>query len=177
MNKAKNIITPLFREIAADLKAGDTVLINSFIYTARDSAHKRMVAEYADTNQFPFDIKNQIIYYCGPAPGKPGRTIGSAGPTTSSRMDKYAPFLLDKGLTGMIGKGLRNAETVEAIIRNSAVYIGVAGGAGALISEKIIQSEIIAYEDLGAEAIYRFKVENLPGIVLIDSKGNNLYTD
>lgn len=170
-----NIKTPLTKEISSTLKSGDIVSITGFIYTARDAAHKRMLEEYEKTQKLPFDIKNQIIYYAGPSPAKPNSVIGSAGPTTSSRMDLYAPKLLDMGQIGMIGKGERNKDVIDAIKRNSAVYFGATGGAGALIAKHIKKADVIAYDDLGAEAIFKLYVEDFPSIVIIDSQGNNLY--
>ena len=167
--------TPLTKEDARKLKAGDIVTISGIIYTARDAAHKRMLEEYDRTGTLPFDIKNQIIYYAGPSPAKPGEVIGAAGPTTSSRMDAYAPRLLDMGETGMIGKGARNADVVEAMKRNHAVYFGATGGAGALVASHIKKCEVLAYSDLQSEAIHKLTVEAFPVIVIIDSEGNNLY--
>ncbi|GAA0177885.1 Fe-S-containing hydro-lyase [Clostridium sediminicola] len=158
-----------------NLKAGDKVLISGTIYTARDAAHKRLIDLLNKGKELPFDIKNQIIYYVGPSPAKPGASIGSAGPTTSYRMDPFAPELLDIGLKGMIGKGKRNDEVIDAIKRNKAVYFGAIGGAAALIAKSIVKAEIIAYEDLGSEAIRRLEIKDFPAIVVIDSQGNNLY--
>ncbi len=170
-----HINAPISREDAERLHTGDYVYLTGTIYTARDAAHKRM-KETLDRNEaLPFDIKGNMIYYMGPSPAREGRPIGSAGPTTASRMDKYTPQLLDMGMGGMIGKGKRSKDVTEAIIRNKAVYFAAVGGAGALLSKRIISSEVIAYEDLGTEAIRRLKVENFPVIVVIDSKGNNLY--
>ncbi|SHE47550.1 Fe-S-containing hydro-lyase [Clostridium fallax] len=171
----KRITTPLTKEKVKDLKAGDSVLISGVIYTARDAAHKRLVDLLDKGEKLPFDLKDQIIYYVGPTPAKPGMAIGSAGPTTSYRMDPYAPRLLDEGLKGMIGKGLRNEEVIEAIKRNTGVYFGAIGGAAALIGKSVKSAEIIAYEDLGAEAVRRLEVCDLPVVVVIDSEGNNLY--
>lgn len=158
-----------------NLKAGDKVLISGIIYTARDAAHKRLIDLLNEGKELPFDIKNQIIYYVGPSPAKPGSAIGSAGPTTSYRMDSFAPELLDIGLKGMIGKGKRNDEVIEAIKRNKAVYFGAIGGAAALIARSIVKAEVIAYDDLGSEAIRKLEVKDFPAIVVIDSEGNNLY--
>ena len=169
------IHTPLTKEAAAKLKAGDVVAITGVIYTARDAAHKRMVEEYEKTGKFPFDIQDQIIYYAGPAPAKPGEVIGSAGPTTSGRMDAYAPKLIRLGLRGMIGKGKRGDEVIRAMEEETAIYFGATGGAGALIASHIKKARPIAYEDLGAEAIYELTVEEFPAIVIIDSGGRNLY--
>lgn len=173
----KYIKAPLSEEDAKSLRAGDYVYITGKIYTARDAAHKRMYEALEESNSLPIDIKNNIIYYMGPSPAREGRAIGSAGPTTSSRMDKYTPALLDLGLKGMIGKGKRQDAVKEAIIRNGAVYFAAVGGAGALLSKKIIKSTIIAYDDLGTEAIRELEVDNFPVIVVIDSEGNNLYED
>lgn len=169
------INAPLDNEEAGALEAGDYVYITGRIYTARDAAHKRMADVLRDGGELPIELRNNIIYYMGPSPAREGRAIGSAGPTTSSRMDKYAPRLLDLGLKGMIGKGKRSAEVSEAIVRNGAVYFAAVGGAGALLSKKIVSSRVIAYEDLGTEAIRELEVKNFPVIVVIDSKGNNLY--
>lgn len=169
------IKTPIKKEILADLNAGDYVYLTGSIYTARDAAHKRIYEALQNQRDLPIDIENQIIYYMGPTPAREGRPIGSAGPTTAGRMDKYTPMLLDLGLAGMIGKGKRNAEVSEAIVRNKAVYFAAVGGAGALLSKCIKKSEIAAYNDLGTEAIRKLEVENFPIIVIIDSKGNNLY--
>ncbi len=169
------IKAPLTKDDAAKLKAGDIVSITGTIYTARDAAHKRMVEQYKETGTLPFEIKNAVIYYAGPAPAKPGQVIGPAGPTTSYRMDSYAPFLMDLGQTGMIGKGLRNQDVIDSMKKNKAVYFAATGGAAALISSKIKSAEVIAYEDLGAEAIRKLYVEDFSAIVVIDSEGNNLY--
>ena len=164
--------TTITKEIAATLKAGDSVLLSGTLFTARDAAHKRMMESLQKGEKLPIDIKEQIIYYMGPTPARPGRVIGSAGPTTSKRMDRYSPLLLDLGLGAMIGKGRRSSEVVEAIVRNSGIYFGATGGAGALLSKCITASEMVAYEDLGAEAIRRLTVENFPVTVIIDAKGN-----
>ena len=169
------INTPLDNKTAKTLKAGDYVYITGTIYTARDAAHKRMAEALQAKEELPIDMKNNIIYYMGPSPARQGRPIGSAGPTTASRMDKYAPELLDLGLKGMIGKGKRTQEVKDAIVRNNAVYFAAVGGAGALLSQRIKSSEVIAYEDLGTEAIRKLEVEDFPVIVVIDSEGNNLY--
>lgn len=174
---AKRITTPLTAEKTKDLKAGDDVLISGVIYTGRDAAHKRLVELVNEGKQLPVDLKDAIIYYVGPAPAKPGQAIGSAGPTTSYRMDAYAPTLLDLGLKGMIGKGKRSDEVIDAMKRNDAVYFGAIGGAGALLSKCIKKAEIVCYEDLGAEAIRRLEVEDLPVVVVIDKDGNNLYEE
>lgn len=171
----RHITAPLMEEEALKLEAGDYVYITGTIYTARDAAHKRMQEALDEGRDLPIDLKNNIIYYMGPSPAREGRPIGSAGPTTASRMDKYAPRLLDLGLIGMIGKGKRSKEVSEAIIRNGAVYFAAVGGAGALLSKSILASEVIAYDDLGTEAIRKLEVKDFPVIVVIDSKGNNLY--
>lgn len=170
-----NITTPLTKEKSSSLRAGDIIAITGTIYTARDAAHKRMIEDYEKTGSFPFDMQNSIIYYAGPSPAKPGKAIGSAGPTTSYRMDAYAPFLLDKGEIGMIGKGARNDQVVTAMKRNGAVYFAATGGAAALISSHIKKAEVIAYEDLGAEAVHKLYVEDFPCVVVVDSLGNDLY--
>ncbi|MEL7649107.1 MAG: Fe-S-containing hydro-lyase [Sedimentibacter sp.] len=173
---AKIVNLPLTDETVNDLKAGDRVLLNGIMYTGRDAAHKRIAALIEKGEELPMDIQNQTIYYVGPCPAKPGQAIGSAGPTTSGRMDAYAPLLMDHGLKGMIGKGLRSKQVVDAIIKNNAVYFAAIGGAGALLAEAIKEAEVIAFPDLGAEAIYRLRVENFPVTVIIDNQGNNLYT-
>lgn len=171
----KHINTPLTEEKARELRAGDYVYITGTIYTARDAAHKRMQEALEAGKELPIELQNTIIYYMGPSPARDGRPIGSAGPTTASRMDKYAPALLDLGLKGMIGKGKRSKEVRDAIVRNGAVYFAAVGGAGALLSKSITASELVAYEDLGTEAIRRLEVVNFPVIVVIDAEGNNLY--
>lgn len=176
MTNKIHITTPLTDEIISNLKSGDEVLISGTIYTARDAAHKKLVDSINSGESLPFDIKNAIIYYVGPSPKKPGDVIGSAGPTTSYRMDAYTPTLLDLGLKGMIGKGSRNKNVVESIKKNHAVYFAAIGGAGALISSTIKSSEVIAYEELGPEAVHKLTVENFPAIVVLDSNGNDLYT-
>ena len=173
----KYIETPLTKEKVKELHAGDYVYITGTVYTARDAAHKRMVEQKEQGMELPFIMKDQIVYYLGPTPNREGQVIGSAGPTTSSRMDKYAPRLLDLGLTGMIGKGRRKQEVTDAIVRNGAVFFAAVGGAGALLSKCIKKAEVIAYEDLGTEAIRKLEVENLPVIVVIDSEGRNLYDE
>ena len=170
----KYINAPISDEDAKSLHSGDYVYITGTIYTARDAAHKRMAEALAAGQPLPIDMKNNIIYYMGPSPAREGRPIGSAGPTTASRMDKYAPDLLDLGLKGMIGKGKRSQAVIDGIVRNGAVYFAV-GGAGAILSKCIKKSTVIAYDDLGTEAIRELEVENLPVIVVIDSEGNNLY--
>jgi len=171
----KRITTPLTEDKVKDLKAGDTVLLSGIIYTARDAAHKRLVDLLDEGEELPIDVKNAVIYYVGPTPAKPGKAFGSGGPTTSYRMDPYAPRLLDIGLKGMIGKGLRSREVVESMIKNKAVYFGAIGGAAALIGKSVVNAEVIAYDDLGAEAIRRLEVKDLPLVVVIDSEGNDLY--
>ena len=169
--------TPLTKEKIESLKAGDYVYITGTIYTARDAAHKRMSEALAAGEELPIDVKDQIVYYMGPTPAKEGQVIGSAGPTTASRMDKYAPKLLDLGLSGMIGKGKRSQDVTSSIVLNGAVYFAAVGGAGALLSKCIKSSEVVAYEDLGTEAIRKLEVENFPAIVVIDRMGNNLYDE
>ncbi len=171
----KYINVPLSDADAASLKAGDYVYLSGIIYTARDAAHKRMQETLDRGEQLPLEMQNNVIYYMGPSPAREGRPIGSAGPTTSGRMDKYAPRLLDMGLKGMIGKGKRTEAVKEAMIRNGAVYFAAVGGAGALLSKAICSSEIVAYEDLGTEAIRKLEVKDFPVIVVIDAEGNNLY--
>lgn len=173
----KHISVPLKEKEARSLKAGDYVYLTGTIYTARDAAHKRMYEALHNEaeKRLPIDMKDNIIYYMGPSPAREGRPIGSAGPTTSSRMDKYAPTLLDLGLRGMIGKGKRSQEVKEAIVRNGAIYFAAVGGAGALLSKSITSSEVVAYDDLGTEAIHKLTVKNFPVIVVIDSEGNDLY--
>lgn len=171
----RHIKAPISKEDALSLKSGDYVYITGTIYTARDAAHKRMQEALDRGEPLPIDLKNNIIYYMGPSPAREGRPIGSAGPTTASRMDRYTPQLLDLGLGGMIGKGKRSPEVIEGIVRNGAVYFAAVGGAGALLSKCITKSEVIAYDDLGTEAVRRLTVENFPAIVMIDAEGNNLY--
>ena len=171
----KQLQTPLTKEKAKEFLAGDYVYITGTIYSARDAAHKRLTETLEKGEKLPLPLENEIIYYLGPTPARPGQVIGSAGPTTSSRMDKYAPALLDLGQTGMIGKGRRSDGVIASMIKNTAVYFAAVGGAGALLSKCIKKAEVIAYEDLGAEAIYKLEVEDFPVIVVIDSKGNNLY--
>jgi len=170
-----HIKVPISREDAKSLSAGDYVYLTGTIYTARDAAHKRMKEALDQKGSIPFDIEGNMIYYMGPSPAREGRPIGSAGPTTASRMDKYTPLLLDMGMGGMIGKGKRSKEVIEAIVRNESVYFAAVGGAGALLSKCILSSEVIAYEDLGTEAIRRLEIKDFPAVVVIDSKGNNLY--
>lgn len=169
------INTPLSHERVKKLKAGDQVLITGTMYTARDAAHGRMIQCLENNEPLPFDVKDQIIYYVGPAPAKPGNVIGSCGPTTSYRMDNMTVPLLERGLTGMIGKGIRNEHVIEGMKENGAVYFAAIGGAGALIADSVKSSEVIAYEDLGSEAIRKLKVEKFPCVVVIDADGNNMY--
>lgn len=171
----KHITVPFDKETAKSLKAGDYVYLTGVIYTARDAAHKRMDESLNNGDKLPIDIDGNVIYYMGPSPAREGRPIGSAGPTTATRMDKYTPRLLDMGLTGMIGKGKRQPKVKEAIVRNNAVYFAAVGGAGALLSQRILKSDVVAYDDLGTEAIRRLEIENFPVIVVIDSEGNDLY--
>ena len=171
----KKIQTPLTREKVRELKAGDSCTITGTIYTARDAAHKRLCELVAQGKELPMEIKDAIIYFVGPTPAKPGQAIGSAGPTTSYRMDAYSPTLISIGQTGMIGKGKRNDEVVNAMKEHGAIYFGAIGGCGALLSKCIKKAEIVAYEDLGAEAIRKLEVEDFPVVVIIDSEGNNLY--
>lgn len=166
-----NLHTPLTEEQITPLQVGDYVKISGIIYSARDAAHARMI----DIGEIPFAIQDQVLYYMGPSPTRPGNVIGAAGPTTATRMDRYTPSLLDQGLKAMIGKGKRSQEVIDAIIRNKAVYLAAIGGAGALLSQCIKKSTVIAYDDLGTEAIRRLLVEDFPAIVVIDVYGNNLY--
>lgn len=177
MNDVIKIVTPLTQDKAKALKAGDFVLITGTIYTSRDAAHKRMVEALDRGEQLPVDFQDQIIYYVGPTPAKPGKAIGSAGPTTSGRMDAYTPRMLEQGLRGMIGKGYRTPEVVEAMKKHDAVYFAATGGAAALIAKTIKKYEVVAYEDLGPEALARLTVEDFPAIVVIDSEGRNFYTE
>lgn len=177
MSEIIRLKTPLAAEDARKLKAGDSVLISGVIYTGRDAAHKRMVEALDRGEDLPVDLKDQFIYYVGPTPAKPGHVIGSAGPTTSGRMDAYAPALIEKGLRGMIGKGYRSPEVVEAMKKNGAVYFAATGGAAALIAKTIKQYEVVAYPDLLSEAVARLTVEDFPAIVVIDSQGRNYYEE
>ena len=170
-----SVTTPLSHEQARALKAGDSCLLTGVIYTARDAAHKRLCELAAQGKELPMEIKDAVIYFVGPTPARPGEAIGSAGPTTSYRMDAYSPTLIGLGQTGMIGKGKRGPEVVNAMKEHGAVYFGAIGGCGALLAQCIKKAEIVAYEDLGAEAIRRMEVENFPVVVIIDSEGNNLY--
>lgn len=171
----RHIQTPITEAVTADLKSGDYVYISGTIYVARDAAHKRMIEALERGEELPINIKDSTIYYMGPSPAREGRPIGSAGPTTATRMDKYAPMLLDLGEKAMIGKGKRSQAVVDAIIRNKAVYFAAVGGAGALLSKCIKKSTTVCYEDLGAEAILEIEIENFPAVVVIDREGNNLY--
>ena len=171
----RHITAPSNKETARSLHAGDYVYITGTMYTARDAAHKRMYEILQKGGELPVDWKDQVIYYMGPSPAREGRPIGSAGPTTASRMDKYAPQLLDLGLGAMVGKGKRSQAVIDAIVRNGSVYFAAVGGAGALLSKCITSAEVVAYDDLGTEAIRKLTVENFPAIVVIDSEGNNLY--
>lgn len=172
---AKKITTPLSDEIVQSLVVGDQILLSGVIYTGRDAAHKRMIELLDAGKELPFVLQDQVIYYVGPAPAKPGYVVGSAGPTSSYRMDTYATTLLDLGLKGMIGKGKRSEVLIASMVKNNAVYFGAIGGAAALIAKCIVQSEVIAFEDLGPEAIHRYVVEDMPLVVLIDSHGSNIY--
>lgn len=171
----RHITAPINKETARSLHAGDYVYITGTMYTARDAAHKRMYEILQKGGELPVDWKDQVIYYMGPSPAREGRPIGSAGPTTASRMDKYAPQLLDLGLGAMVGKGKRSQAVIDAIVRNGSVYFAAVGGAGALLSKCITSAEVVTYDDLGTEAIRKLTVENFPAIVVIDSEGNNLY--
>lgn len=170
-----HIASPISIETLLQLKAGDRVLLNGTVFTARDAAHKRMYETLQSGKDLPFDLSGQTIYYVGPTPAKPGQVIGSAGPTTSGRMDKYTPLLLERGLKGMIGKGYRSKEVIESMKKNKAVYFGAIGGSGALIARTIKTAEVIAYEDLGPEAIYKLTVEDFPAVVIVDSEGRDWY--
>ncbi|AOM83563.1 Fe-S-containing hydro-lyase [Salisediminibacterium beveridgei] len=177
MAEAKQITIPLDEKQVAELKAGDLVTITGTIYTARDAAHKKMIEAMENGEKLPFDVKDQVIYYAGPTPAKPGKIIGSCGPTTSGRMDAYSPALLEHGLKGMIGKGPRSETVIDAMKKHNGIYFAAVGGAAALISDSITEVEIVAYEDLGPEAIRKMEVVDYPCVVAIDSKGNNLYED
>ena len=166
---------PTTDDIIKELRAGDMLYLSGTVYTARDAAHKRMYEALERGEKLPFDIENSFVYYLGPTPARPGQVIGSAGPTTSSRMDKYTPLLLSKGMKGMIGKGKRSPEVIDAIKKEGAVYCAAIGGLGALLSKRIVEAEVIAYEDLGTEAVRKLKVENLPVVVIVDTEGNNAY--
>ena len=175
MGDSIRIEAPLTQEKVAQLKAGDSVLISGTIYTGRDAAHKKMVEALARGEELPFDVQDQIIYFVGPTPPKPDQVIGSAGPTTSGRMDAYSPKLIELGLTGMIGKGIRSAEVIEAMKKHGAVYFGAIGGSGALLAKRIVSAEVIAYPELGPEAVRKLVVKDFPVMVIIDKNGNNLY--
>ncbi len=175
MDKNKRIQTPLTVQQAAELKVGDNILFSGVIYTARDAAHRRLAELLKEGKPLPIELEDQVLYYVGPAPAPPGHVCGAAGPTTSTRMDSYTPPLIAKGLRGMIGKGLRSKAVIEAMKKHGAVYFAATGGAAALISKSIKKVEVVAYEDLGTEAIHRMYVEDFPCIVVIDSYGNNLY--
>jgi len=170
----KKINLPLTDDVINELKAGDSVLISGVMITGRDAAHKRLYELIEKNEELPVNIKGEVIYYVGPAPAKPGHAVGPAGPTSSYRMDKYTPALLDRGLKGMIGKGARNQEVIDSMIKNHVVYFAAIGGAAALISKSIKKVEVLAYEDLGTEAIYKFEVEDFPAIVAIDAQGNSV---
>ena len=172
---AIRITAPMTREQARQLKSGDSVLLSGVIYTARDAAHKRLCELVEQGKELPLDVKDSVIYFVGPTPARPGEAIGSAGPTTSYRMDAYSPTMIAQGQTGMIGKGKRSDEVIAAMKEHGAVYFGAIGGCGALLSKCIKKAEVIAYDDLGAEAIRRLEVEDFPVVVIIDSQGNNLY--
>ena len=171
----RHINVPFDADIVKELKAGDYVYLTGTIYTARDAAHKRMYEALQNGETLPFDIGGNVIYYMGPSPAREGRPIGSAGPTTASRMDKYTPALLELGMRGMIGKGRRTEAVRESMMKNQAVYFAAVGGAGALLSKSILQAEVIAYEDLGTEAIRKLEIKDFPVIVVMDCEGNNLY--
>ncbi len=171
----KRITLPLTKEIVDNLQAGDYIYLTGTMYSARDAAHKRFMETLEAGQPLPIDITNETIYYLGPSPAREGQVIGSAGPTTSSRMDKYTPTLLELGMTGMIGKGKRSTEVIESMKKNHAVYFAAVGGAGALLSKCITKAEVVAYEDLGAEAVYRLEVKDFPVVVVIDKDGENLY--
>jgi fumarate hydratase subunit beta len=171
----KRITTPLSDSVIAGLKAGDKVLLSGTIYTARDAAHKRFIDTLHAGGSLPFEIEGQVIYYCGPSPVLPGRPIGAAGPTTAGRMDLYTPTLLSLGLKGMVGKGKRSPAVKEAIIKHKAIYFGATGGAGALLSKAVVSYEVVAYEELGPEAVARLVVKDLPLFVINDVAGNDLY--
>jgi len=173
--QVKNVTTPITREAVKSLRAGDTVLLSGPIYSARDAAHARLVELVDKGGKIPFDIENAVVYYVGPTPAKPGEVIGSAGPTTSYRMDAYSPRLIELGLTGMIGKGKRSDEVVNSMKKHGAVYLGAIGGAGALLAKRIVACELVCYEDLGSEAIRKLTVKDFPVTVIIDSSGANLY--
>jgi len=174
-NNLVRVYTPLSSEVISELTVGQQVLVSGVIYTARDAAHLRIMSAVKNGESLPFDLYGAVIYYAGPTPARPGQVIGSIGPTTSGRMDAYTPFLLEHGLKGMIGKGQRSAAVIESIIKNRAVYFAAIGGAGALLAKSVVASEIIAYEELGAEAVYRLEILDFPCIVAIDLNGNCIY--
>ncbi|WP_028305627.1 Fe-S-containing hydro-lyase [Desulfitobacterium sp. PCE1] len=175
MSETLYLELPLTQEKVAQLKVGDSLLLSGIIYTGRDAAHKKMVEALSRGEELPFDVRNQVLYFVGPTPPKPGQVIGSAGPTTSGRMDAYSPKLIERGLTGMIGKGLRSEEVIEAMRKHGAVYFGAIGGSGALLAKRIVSAEVIAYPELGTEAVRRLVVKDFPVMVVIDKDGNNLY--
>lgn len=177
MSEPKKIMTPLTDEVVENLRVGDSVLISGVLYTGRDSAHKRLIEALDRGEELPVDFKNQVIYYAGPAPAKPGKPIGSVGPTTSYRMDPFAPRLIALGLRGMIGKGNRSKEVIEAIQKYKAVYFGAIGGAAALMAKSVKTAEVVAYDDLGPEAIRRLEVENFPAVVVNDCHGGDIYSE
>ena len=177
MSEEIRLTTPLTDDDIESLRAGDRVLLSGVIYTGRDAAHKRLFELLAAGKELPVDLRGQVIYYVGPTPAKPGEAIGSAGPTTSGRMDAYTPALIEYGLKGMIGKGMRSPAVLEAIRRFKAVYFGATGGAGALLAKRIKKAEVVAYEDLGPEAIYRLEVEDFPVVVINDAHGGDLYSE
>jgi fumarate hydratase subunit beta len=175
LEKSIRIETPFTIENVKQLKAGDAVYISGTIYAARDAAHKKLIGLIREGKELPIDVRDQILYYVGPCPAGPGQVIGSAGPTTSGRMDAYAPALIERGLTGMIGKGLRSEEVVAAMVRHGAVYFGATGGAGALLAKCIVAEEVTAFPELGTEALRKLTVKDFPATVIIDSNGNDLY--
>ena len=177
MAKAQRIVIPLTEEVVACLHMGDTLLISGVLYTARDAAHKRLIDLIEKGEELPINLQGQVIYYVGPTPAKPGMPIGSAGPTTSGRMDAYTPSLIEWGLKGMIGKGQRSQNVKDAMCKYKAVYLGATGGAGALLSKRITKSEVIAFPDLGPEAIHRLEVEDFPVVVINDISGKDLYEE
>lgn len=177
MAQEKRVMTPLTDDVIESLKAGDKVLLSGILYTGRDAAHKRLFDLLQAGKELPIDLHGHVIYYVGPTPARPGQVIGSAGPTTSGRMDRYTPALIARGLKGMIGKGGRSGEVIEAMKAHKAIYFSAVGGAGALLAKKIKKSEVVAYEDLGAEAIHRLEVEEFPVVVVNDIYGNDLYQE
>lgn len=175
MGETIHLELPLTQDKVANLKVGDSLLLSGTLYTGRDAAHKKMVEALSRGEELPFDVRDQVLYFVGPTPPKPGQVIGSAGPTTSGRMDAYSPKLIERGLTGMIGKGLRSDEVIDAMKKHGAVYFGAIGGSGALLAKRIISAEVIAYPELGTEAIRKLEVKDFPVMVVIDKNGNNLY--